>query len=249
MKAERINGILVVPSPKTAAFKGHEKTLLSSLREACQRDQKFGPLDEAKALRDLTQLAKWYFDDQERPQTIPAAERIKRLRKFANALGSARRTAGSVQGLGYELAGAEIAEKNIPLLSRAGRDAGIQALATINKMIASLAVLERLARKASENVRPKRGRPKGGSVLSVNYLNGLGWVFKKSTGRKPSIAEGPFARFVRVFLTAIGQGGQLSNDYVVEMIASARDQTRDDPVLWAKSAFNPNGGNNSVRFS
>jgi len=252
IKFERINGILISPpiQPKMIAFKRHEKALLSCLHEAHQGGPKFKPFDEARALRDLTSLAKLYFAGKETPKTIPAAEHVKRLRKFVSAIGSARRMANLMQDdLNYDLARAWIAEKNIPLVSRAGRDAGMQALALIHKMIGSLIVLERLACKASDNVRPKRGRPKGGSVLTVDCIHGLARVYKENTGRKPSIVEGPFARFVRAFLMAIGQGDRLSTNYIIEMIGTARNQIRrDDPVLWAISAFNPTGGNNSLRF-
>jgi hypothetical protein len=245
---KRINGILISPSllPKVIAFQGHEKDLLSCLREAYERGPERKPFDETKALRDLTSRADLYFAGQETPKTIPAAERVKRLRKFANALGSARRARLVPEGLDVDLAAVSIAQKNIPLPSRAAVDE----LTSINKMITSLATLERLARKASDNVRAKRGRRRGGAVLSVDHVHGLASIYRQSTGRKPSVGEGPFARFVRAFLTAIGEGDRLKDDYVVEMIETARNQIRDGhPDWWAISAFNPNGGNNSVRFS
>jgi len=247
MKPQRINGILIFPPilPQMIAFKGHERELLSCLREAHQRGPKPKPFDEIEALDQLIRLARLYFSEKETPKTIPAAEWVKRLRKFESALGGARRIADLMQNdLESALTTALIAEKNIPLVWQTIRDTA----PSINKMLANLAVLERLARRASDSIRATRGRRKGGSVLSVDYIHGLARVYRQTTGRKPSIAEGPFARFVRAFLTAIGE--RLKHKYVVELIETARNQVRDGyPDLWAISAFNPNGGNNRVQFS
>ena len=61
-------------------------------------------------------------------------------------------------------------------------------------------------------------------------------MYRKSTGLKPDTGE-PFARLVREFLTALGQGGDRSPDYVVEAIKYARKQARKNPSMLAPSPF------------
>src|SRR6516162_4461628 len=99
MKPQRINGILIFPPilPNMIAFKAHERDLLSCLREAHQRGPQLKPFDETKVLDDLTRLARLYFSEKETPKPIPAAEWVKRLRKFESALSSARRVADLMQ--------------------------------------------------------------------------------------------------------------------------------------------------------
>lgn len=168
------------------------------------------------------------------------AERAKRLGQLAAALGSAHDIADKAlrDGFASDLAIEWIAETNMPLTLAIRMGIGNRKLTSIKNAVGSLAVLERLARRAANNVFKKRGPVKGSSVLSAGYIHDLAFVFKVSTGRRPSRVEGPFARFVREFLAAIGQGNTLSKEYAVEMIESARTEVRKDPSRWALSAFN-----------
>ena len=95
----------------------------------------------------------------------------------------------------------------------------------MKEVVASLYTFARVARKAAADMRRESGRPKGTSVLPPHCIINLADVYRRSTGRRPSRVEGPFAQFVREFLTAIGQGGKLSNKYVVEKIKEVRAQT------------------------
>jgi hypothetical protein len=104
---------------------------------------------------------------------------------------------------------------------------------TMKEVVAGLYTYARVARKVERKVAAgmarKSGRPEGTSVLPSRSIIKLADVYRRSTGRKPSRVEGPFARLVRAFLTAIGQGGKLSNKYVVEKIKEARAQSLKDP--------------------
>jgi hypothetical protein len=65
-KPSRINGILVQPSilQELIAFDRHKEALLTNLREAFERRPQSKPFDTIKPSRDLTVLAKWYFEDK-----------------------------------------------------------------------------------------------------------------------------------------------------------------------------------------
>jgi hypothetical protein len=53
----------------------------------------------------------------------------------------------------------------------------------------------------------------------------------------PRTGDGPFPRFVREFLTAIGQHNNISEDYVIDVIKDARTQARKSPSKSAPSPF------------
>ncbi len=241
-KPSRINGMWVHPAivGDVIAFEQHKKDLLSNLRETFERGPRSKPFDENKSSRNLTLFAKWYFEDRTKQRTMHGNDHVKRLRELKDALGSARGVADKAMrdGFVYDLARAWIAATNISPTTTTRTDFGIRITATIKKLVVGLAALETLAGRAADNVPMRRGRPKGTAVLPADYIHGLARVFKESTGRRPSRVEGPFARFVRVFLTALGEGDALSEKYVVEMIKTARTQIRKDPRLWEISAFN-----------
>jgi hypothetical protein len=242
VKPSRVNGILVQSSilPDMIVFEQHKDALLSNLRETFERSPRSKPLDTIKLSRDLTVLAKWYFEEKKKQKPMPAADYAKRLHKLATAFGSAHAIADKAlrDGFVYDLASEWIAETNVPLASAISNGIGVRRIAAIKNAVGNLVVLERLARRAANNVLTRRGPRKGTSILPTNYIHALAFVFKVNTGRRPSRVEGPFARFVREFLAAIGQGDRLSKKYVVEMIKEARAEIRKDPSRWALSAFN-----------
>lgn len=173
------------------AFEQHKVALLSSLRETFERKSRSKSFDEIKPSRDLTVLAKWYFEDKKKQKTMPAADRAKRLRQLAAALGSAHDLADKAlrDGFVYDLANEWIAETNMPFALAVRTGIGIRRITSIKNAVASLAVLERLARRATNNVFKKRGPRKGTSILPTGYIHGLAFVFKVSTGRRPSRVE------------------------------------------------------------
>ena len=95
--------------------------------------------------------------------------------------------------------------------------------------MAGLATLETAARTAAHDVRLRRGAPEGTGVLPLEYIIALAEVYRKSTGLEQDPGDGRFAQFVREFLAAIGQGGNRSESYVVEMIKYMRKHVRKNP--------------------
>ena len=168
------------------AFDQHKDALLTNLREAFERRPQSKPFDTIKPSRDLTVLAKWYFEDKRKKKTMLGAERAKRLGQLAAALGTAHDIADKAlrDGFASDLAIEWIAETNMPLALAIRMGIGNRRLTSIKNAVGSLAVLERLARRAANNVFKKRGPVKGSSVLSAGYIHDLAFVFKVSTGRR-----------------------------------------------------------------
>jgi len=105
-------------------------------------------------------------------------------------------------------------------------------------VIVSLAALETAACRAADEVPKARGRPKGSAFLSRGFIEGLAGVYQNSTGSKPGAGDGPFARFVYGFLTALGRGN-IEYDSVVDAIKDTRDRARMRPAStkWGSSPF------------
>jgi hypothetical protein len=225
-----------------AAFEQHKISLLDHLQKVYERGHKSKPFDAEKAWQGLTSLAGLYFWRARLKQdTVPAAPRVERLRDLARTLGRARRQA-------------EMAMRDDvgEALFRAWRDANVrydpdldptgpQTLVRIDhefeKVIASLAALEAAARRAADEVPKPRGRPKGSALLSPGFIEGLAGVYQNSTRSKPGAGDGPFARFVYEFLTAMG-GYNIEYESLVDAIKDTRARIRTRPAA-AKSGPSP----------
>jgi hypothetical protein len=195
-----------------AAFEQHKISLLEHLQNVYQRGPKSEPFDADKAWEGLTRLAYIYFwAVRIKQEVVPAAQRRERLHDLATALRHARRKVGLAMqdDVGDDL-------------FRAWRDANVRydpdldpgplTLVRIDhefeKVITSLAnllaILEDAARRAADDVRTKGGRPKG-AFLPEGCIKVLATVYRDGTGLRPGAGDGPFARFVMEFLTALGR--------------------------------------------
>jgi len=219
-----------------AAFDQHKEALLAILREVRKRDLKSEPFDADKSWRDLTRLAQLYFERaRTKQETIPAGDRVKRLDKLAKALDRAHAMADKAMrdDVGNDLFSAWWDETYKPgdpvFLNDDGSSVLTRIADEIKKAVAGLATLETAARTAVHDVRLRRGAPEGIGVLPPEYVIALAEVYRKSTGLEPDPGDGRFAQFVREFLVAIGQHGNRSDSYVVEMIKYMRKQLRKNP--------------------
>jgi len=224
-----------------AAFEQHKISLLERLQNVYQRGPKSEPFDAEKSWRGLTSLAGLYFWRARLKQdTVPAARRVERLRDLARTLGRARRQAEMAMrdDVGDDLFSAWC-EANVrydidptPPLTLVRIDHEFE------KVIVSLAALETAACRAADEVPKARGRPKGSAFLSRGFIEGLAGVYQNSTGSKPGAGDGPFARFVYGFLTALGRGN-IEYDSVVDAIKDTRDRARMRPAStkWGSSPF------------
>ena len=221
-----------ISDAKLIAFDQHKKALLDHLRK--KRIGKSQPFDVDQSWRVLRHLAELYFWEAKiKPQKRPDSDHAERLRDLAKALGRARRkTEKAMQGdVGRDLFGACFARPNKPRTSvfslnwvppdDDGESFDWGDLAdTIKTVLAGLATLETAAHTAADDMCTV-GRPKGTSVLPVGYIRALADLYRKSTGHQPRAGGGPFTKFVRAFLNAVGRSS-IAAVTVIDAIKNAR---------------------------
>jgi hypothetical protein len=186
------------------------------------------PFDTDKSWRSLTRVAEFYFwRVVMKEETMPVADRVKRLRQLAKVLGRARDLMDKAMqdDIGTDLFRGWCAEANISpasvILGKDGSSVLTRVADEIEDVVASLDTLETAASRAVNNIHTGRGRPKGTVVLPLEYVCALADVYRTSTGLKPGAGDGPFARFAHEFLAAVGQR-VLEYRSVVDVIKDAR---------------------------
>lgn len=106
------------------------------------------------------------------------------------------------------------------------------------KVVTSLTTLETAATRAADDMPKRRGRPRGTATMPRDFIEGLAAVYRDATGSKPGAGDGPFAKFVVKFLTALGRG-MIEYETVIEAIKDARRWTLKRPAAtkWGPSPF------------
>jgi hypothetical protein len=205
------------------AFEKHKEALLGMLRDLHERGPKSEPFDADKTWHDLTLLAAIYFwRGRVRQERMPAADCIKRLRAIARALGRARRLADKQDDVRGALFSAwyddNVRYDTVPteplMLVRIEDE--------FDKVVAGLSAMETLAHRAADDLRKKGGRPKGAAVLQKDDIEGLAGVYRDSTSLIPGAGDGPFAKFVKKFLNALGCSDNLKYESVIDAIKNAQ---------------------------
>jgi hypothetical protein len=206
---------------KLASFYQNKNVLLDILRNVHERGPRTGPFDAKTAWNSLTQIADLYLR-QMRRRKLPVAVCIKRLNQIANALGRARVLLDRAKQdtVITELYGGWYAQANLSYATSSTADFS-RAYEEVASMPARVKKLEMAARRAAKNMRPVRGRPKGPTVLPQFCVEALAKVYRTSTERKPGRGDGPFAQFVREFLSATGQH-MLKYPSLVDVIKATR---------------------------
>jgi hypothetical protein len=241
-----------------AEFNQHKKTLLDMLRNVYERGPKFKPFDGDKAWRSLTGLARFYFRQGSVKQaTMPAADRIERLRDIAKVLKQARDMMQSDVGDDLYSAWCEanayfrhdpddLEPPRTPVRIKVFDP--VRTKDEFQKVFADLATLETAASRAAGDVPPtKRGRP---AILPWDAIWNLAALYRDSTGLIPGAGEGPFAEFVVEVLIAQGRynddedkgkrvTGAIKHESVVDAIKGARQWALKHPIArrWGPSPF------------
>jgi hypothetical protein len=184
--------------------------------------------DAEKSWRPLDRIAWMYFwHEGERRRTTPAADRVRRLRELAKALGRARRLVEKAiqDDVGNDLFSAWC-DANVrydidpaPPLTLVRIDDEFE------KVIASLPALEIAALRAADEIPKKDGRPRGTALLRWDFIEVLAKIYRNSTDSKPGAGDGPFARFVYEFITALGRRN-VEYPSIVDAIKDTRNQVR-----------------------
>jgi len=215
----RAEAIKVGMDAGLTAFKRHKGKLLVALSNAHKRGSGFKPFDPDKAWWQLTRVAQFYlWRSTVKRDTMPAADRTRRLRELTKALGRARHLVGKAmqddvkEDLFSAWYDANITNDLVPeeqlTLVRIEDE--------FDEVVASLSALEAAAQRAADGVRAKAGRPKGTAVLQKDEIEGLAAVYRDSTGSTPGAGDGPFAKFVMEVLTALGR--HLAYESVIDAI-------------------------------
>jgi hypothetical protein len=212
----------------TDAFGRHKAALLNHLQQVYESGPKSKRFDAEKSWRPLDRIAWMYFwHEGERQRTTPAADRVRRLRELAKALGRARRLVekATQDDVGNDLFSAWC-DANVrydidptPPLTLVRIDDEFE------KVIASLPALEIAALRAADEIPKKDGRPRGTALLRWDFIEVLAKIYRNSTGSKPGAGDGPFARFVYEFITALGRRN-VEYSSIVDAIKDTRSQVR-----------------------
>lgn len=219
---ERAEAIKAAVDAGFTSFERHKGRLLDVLRDAYERGPRSKPFDPDKTWWQLTGVAQFYlWRGSVKRDTMPAADRTKRLRELVKVLGGARQMVdkamhddvkGALFSAWYD---ANVRNDVIPegplVLARLEDE--------FDKVVAGLSVLETAAQQAADDVRTKAGRPKGTAVLQKDEIEGLAAVYRAGTGSLPGAGDGPFAKFVLAVLTALGR--HIAYDSVIDAIKDA----------------------------
>jgi hypothetical protein len=219
-------------------FECHKESLLALLR----RDRNPDPDAEDKLWLRLTNLADRYFlEGVKQRRTMPSGDRAKRLLILAKALGKARSLTDAAMrdDVGDDLFSEWQKGIGEPPVSMVRNDRGSLTLIQnaeewFKKKVAGLAALEVAAQRAAHKARRERvggGRPKGTSALPLGYILALADFYRERTATEPANDDGSFAKFVRVFLDAVGQKDHITERHLIEVIqdAFALERERVEP--------------------
>ena len=231
-------------------FEHHKEVLLTILRDAHNDGPKSECFDEGRTWFHLTNLADTYhWETRVKQETMPSGDRAKRLLILAKALGKARSLTDKAMrdDVGDDLFSAWQKEISEPPVSVIRNDDGSLALLQnaeerFKKELAGLAALEIAAQKAADTARRERvggGRPRGTSALPPGYILTLADFYRKSTATEAAIDDGPFARFVRAFLDAVGQDDRITERHLIEMIEDAFVQEHKNSAAPLASSIPP----------
>jgi hypothetical protein len=109
--------------------------------------------------------------------------------------------------------------------------------AEFDKAVAGLAGLERAAFRAAEQARQRRGRPEGAAALPHECIIALEAIYREITLQPAGAGPGPFARFVKEFLNALGRESAAQS--VIEAIKDTkkREEKCAATSRWGRSLF------------
>jgi hypothetical protein len=200
-------------------FEQHKNTLIANLRDAHKQNPKSKPFGQRASWDRLTKIAgEYHWAEGVKQETMDNAVRKARLHVLVNAIEKTRTLLDRAMqdDVGDELSAAWREEAKEPLERTAEE--------TFKKAVTGVTDLKTAALRASRKADGERvgaGRPKGTSILPQEYILALRDVYRESTGTKPEMGPGAFARLVRGFLDAIGHENRILERQLLEMIEDA----------------------------
>jgi hypothetical protein len=226
-------------------FDQHREELLTELKDS-KRGPRPKPFEEKEAWRSLRFIALTEFwrtaqTEQNKPE-IDAADRAKLLKDLGEALRNAKYKAREAIQL---TRGPWFLEWCVANGDPDFTDPIITvAAAAFEKQIAGLDSLESAAFRAADLVRRGPGFPGGTAALPHDLIIALEGVYRDITKLEAGAGSGKFARFVRVFLKALGR--ELAEGSIKKLLQSAKgtDEKSTSGGRWGRSLFDGMGGKN-----
>jgi hypothetical protein len=212
---------------RLVAFDEYREKLCDILHEQYERRHRSWPFDQEKMWEHLRVYAWMYLLGAEhikRNRTKPpAAYYVRKLRGLGKALKRARSLTDAVvrdSVRGYLFLGWCEAYDDVDQT-----DPYITVIEDqLKKAVAALAALEAAASKGAEMAQARSGRPEGTSILSHEHIYALASTYQTFTGEIPGAGGGPFARFVKEFLTALNLN--ITEESVIAAIKGSRRRGR-----------------------
>ena len=177
----------------------------------------------------------YYAQEWVKREALSNAEREARCRKIAKILGRAHNTIDDAMKLPDSSLANDLISGWWEGTSEYAEAAGgwvdlLYIRREFDKALESLTALQAGAVRAADAAHKGRGRPLGKSVLPPDYIYSLAAVYRRHTGSKPGAGDGPFARFLLAFLSAIGHRHNLTDCSVIEAIKDVRTHSLQNPT-------------------
>ncbi len=233
----------------TAFTQQHEEDLLAMLRNEYERRHEPESFDAKTTRWRLRRHAEAYFwRARQKQETVRAADRRARLQELAKILAQARTLVDKEMDVGdldwawweatSEYAAAEGCLADAPPATSTSLVSYIYR--EFQKVVKGLAALETAAIRVADAIPTSGGRPKGSGTLPWDDIVELAHMYRNSTGSIPGAGDGPFARFVCKFLTALGRA-DIEYESMIYDIKGARRWSLKRRALW-QSPFDKQTG-------
>jgi hypothetical protein len=214
----------------------HKDVLLSHLQKAYERGDRAEPFDTDKSWSAIESLQFLHSGvELGFKEDMSATECKKRYQEIAQILKRARKMIDGAMRSNDFANGLMNAwwEGTTEFAEAAGRFVDLLYIANeFEKVTNGLGALEQAAARAASDVQTATGRPRG---FVPAYIRSLADLYRSCTGLKPGAGRGPFARFARAYLAAIGVN--IEEDSVVDIIKEVRGRLRRKANKWAPSPF------------
>jgi hypothetical protein len=219
----KVEAVKAAMEPRVAKFKKHKATLLNALRDAYERGPKRKPFEEGRAWDDLFEFASDYIfleSGKHEDLWVSSAERRQRLQRLAKVLGKAcsEIEMAMQDDIKDNLCSAWLKETTLPNAER-----------EFEKARTGIAALKTAALRAIHEIPKTKGRPGGTGILAYGHIVILAEKYRDHTGRLPGAGDGPFAKFVSGFLTALDR--RMPKTSVIDYIKETAKQEREQSVL------------------
>jgi hypothetical protein len=204
---------------RLSKFDRRKVEILGHLQDVCRRS-----FDPDKAWRLLGMHAWSYLQELVRLEMAPNIDWAKEFHQIERHLGAAHDALNKVRGPVF----VEWCEAHgnpdflDPIMSIYER--------RFNALLTGLTDIATAASRAAGQMRRRAGRPGGAGERQIELIIGLEHTYRDITGTPGGAGRGPFARFIKEFLGALGH--MTTEENAAQLIRAARKNPR-----WGRSFF------------